>query len=516
VSSRSFDASLNRRGLLVGSAASSIAAALSSLLTRDASAQDAELVDEVVIDLEIEPPSLDPALGNDLNAWSVVHAMHDSLVNVSPDGEAVPLLAESIDFPDPLTCRIVLPEGRRFHDGSLVTSQSVQIALEHLRKPEVASQIADNFRVIETVTIVDDRTVEFGLSSPAPFLVAQFAPWLTPFPASAEPTIGEAPVGAGPYRFVSWTAGESVVVEADSNYPADSPKGRPIAKRVVFRFVPDATTRVADVLSGRATIIRSVPTDQVEAVTAGGATVVTQPVTGIAFIRLVNNVEPFIDPRVRRALNHAIDVQAIIDALLDGNGARLASFFPEGGLGFDPALAPMVYDPNLATSLLAEAGYPDGFDVVFEHTTATRLDVVEAVAGMLGAIGVNVELRPLEQATFNQTWKESAPLRYVSWRPLNDPYTLLNLMINENGFLSSFSSETLQPMIEAAAVETDPEQRAALYRELGAALQEDPPAIFLNSLVSLYGVAADAPPWTSRPDDYTIPTYVPTVSGGGS
>jgi peptide/nickel transport system substrate-binding protein len=135
---------------------------------------------------------------------------------------------------------------------------------------------------------------------------------------------------------------------------------------------------------------------------------------------------------------------------------------------------------------------------------------------MLGAIGVNVELRPLEQATFNQTWKESAPLRYVSWRPLNDPYTLLNLMINENGFLSSFSSETLQPMIEAAAVETDPEQRAALYRELGAALQEDPPAIFLNSLVSLYGVAADAPPWTSRPDDYTIPTYVPTVSGGGS
>jgi len=230
-------------------------------------------------------------------------------------------------------------------------------------------------------------------------------------------------------------------------------------------------------------------------------------VTGIAFIRLVNNVEPFTDSRVRQALNHAVDVQTIIDTLLNGNGQRLASLFPEGGLGYDPNLAPMTYDPDLARSLLAEAGYPDGFAVVLEHTTATRLDVVQAVAGMLGEVGITVELRPLEQATFNQTWKESAPLRYVSWRPLNDPYTLLNLMINEQGFLSSFASQTLQPLIEAAAVETDPDARAARYRELGAALQQDPPAIFLNSLVALYGVASDAPAWTSRPDDYTIPTY---------
>ncbi len=494
--------------MLAGSAAGAIAAALSSLVSRDSAAQEADLVDEVVIDLEVEPPSLDPALGNDLNAWSIVHAIHDSLVNIGPNGEAEPLLAESIDFPDPLTCRIVLRAGRTFHDGSPVTSEAVKVTLEHTRKPEVASQIADNFNVIETISLVDDLTVEFALSSPAPYLLAQFAPWLTPFPASAETTIGTTPVGAGPYRFVSWTPGESVIVEADPGYPAGLPKGRAIAKRVVFRFVPDPTTRVADLLSGNATIIRSVPPDQVDAVVTGGASVVTQPVTGIAFIRLVNNVEPFTDPRIRRALNHAVDVQAIIDSLLNGNGQRLASLFPEGGLGHDPDLAPMAYDPELARSLLSEAGYPDGLDVVLEHTTATRLDIVQAVAGMLGEVGVNVELRPLEQATFNQTWKESAPLRYVSWRPLNDPYTLLNLMISENGYLSSFASETLQPTIEAAAIETDPDTRGALYRELGAALQEDPPAIFLNSLVALYGVAADAPPWTSRPDDYTVPTYV--------
>lgn len=504
--------SLGRRRFVAGSAAAAIAAAMPSLLHRSVSAQDAtpvaDLVDEITIDLEIEPPSLDPALGNDLNAWSVVHSIHDSLVNYDANGVATPLLAESIDFTDPQTVRIVLRSGRVFHDGSPVTSESVNVALDHIRDPEVASQIADNFGVIETVTIVDDLTVDFALSAPAPYLLAQMAPWLTPFPASAVETIGEAPIGAGPYKFASWTPGESVVLEADPNYPADSPKGRAIAKKVTFRFVPEAATRVADLLSGSATIIRAVPPDQTSAVTDGGAQVVTQPVTGIAFVRLVNNVAPFDDPRVRQALNHAVDVPTIISTLLNGNGNPLSSFFPQGGLGYSADLAPIAYDPDLAKSLLAEAGVADGFAIDFEHTTAARTDVIEAVAGYLGEVGLNVTLKPIEQATFNQTWKESAPLRYVSWRPLNDPYTLLNLMINANGFLSSFNSETLQPLIESAAIETDSAKREALYQELAVALQQDPPAIFLNSLVSLYGVASDAPDWTSRPDDYTIPTFV--------
>jgi peptide/nickel transport system substrate-binding protein len=500
---------LSRRRFVAASAVAGIAAAMPSLLVRaQESSPVADLVDEITIDLEIEPPSLDPALGNDLNAWAVMHSIHDSLVNFDADGNAVPLLAESIEFTDPQTVRIVLRQNRQFHDGSPVNAESVQVALEHIRDPAVASQIADNFGVIETVTLVDDLTVDFGLSAPAPYLLAQFAPWLTPFPASALPEIGTAPVGAGPYRFVSWTAGESVVLEANTAYPADSPKGRAIAKRVTFRFVPEDATRVADLLSGAADIVRSVPPDQSAAVTDGGANVVTQPVTGIAFIRLVNNVKPFDDPRVRQALNHAVDVPAIIDSLLDGNGHQLASLFPQGGLGYDANLAPFAYDPEKAKALLSEAGVAEGFAFDFEHTIGTRVDVVEAIAGYLGEIGLKVTAKPLEQATFNQTWKESAPLRYVSWRPLNDPYTLLNLMINEQGFLSSFSSATLQPLIEAAAVETDAAKRQSLYQQLGTAMQQDPPAIFLNSLVALYGVAKDVPAWTPRPDDYTIPTAI--------
>jgi peptide/nickel transport system substrate-binding protein len=499
---------VSRRGLLAGSLAGALAAAMPALLTTDARAQDAEQIEELTIDLEIEPASLDPALGNDVNGWSVIHSIYDSVVNLSPTGELVPLLAESVDFPDPLTCRIVLRPDRIFHDGTPVTSESIQAALDHLRDPNSGSQVVDNFAPIESVTIVDDLTIEFGLTSPAPYLLAQFAPWLTPFPPAAAASLGSAPVGAGPFKFVSWTAGERIVLEADPGYPADSPKGRPIAKRVTFRFVPDPTTRVADLLSGASSIIRAVPPDQVPAIEDGGAMVVAQPVTGIAIVRVANDVEPFTDPRVRQALNYAVDVQAIIDALLDGNGAVLASLFPEGGLGYDPDLPPMAYDPDLARSLLAEAGYPDGFSVEMEHTSDGAQAVPEAVIGMLAEVGVDVTLKLVETATFNATWKEGAPLRYFTWRPVNDPYTLLNLVFSNEGYLSRFASAPIQALIDAAAVETDQNARAALYRQLGAALQEDPAAIYLNSLVSLSGVSASVGAWTSRGDDYTLPTAV--------
>ncbi|CAN5664123.1 ABC transporter substrate-binding protein [soil metagenome] len=503
---------LSRRAVLGGSAAAAIASMMPGLLGHRASAQGAtpvaDLVDEITIDLEVEPPTLDPALGEDINAWSIVHSLYDSVVNLSPSGEAVPLLATSVDFPDPLTCRIVLPTGRTFHDGSPVDSTSVQRALDHIRDPKTASQIVDNFAPIETVTIVDAQTIEFGLSAPAPSLLAKFAPWLTPLSESGLAAIGQAPIGSVPYKFVSWTPGESIVLEADPAYPADSPKGQPIAKKVTFRFVPEPTTRVADLLSGSATIVRSIPPDQTAAVTDGGAQVVTQPVTGISIIRVANDVAPFTDARVRQALNHAVDVDSIISALLGGNGLPLATLFPEGGLGFDPDLVPLGYDPELAKSLLADAGVGDGFDVDLEHTADGDTTVLEAIVSMLGEVGINVTLVPVETASFNATWKEGAPLRYLTWRPVNDPYTLLSLVFSNQGYLSRYSSDAAQALIDSAAVETDPAARSDQYRQLGTVFQQDPPAIFLTSLVSLYGVAADAPAWTPRNDDYTIPTLV--------
>ena len=465
-----------------------------------------------MIDLPSEPPSLDPAIVYDVNGWSVVHAIYDALVQYGADGRLEPLLAESLTLLDPLTYEVRLRRGIVFHNGEPFDARSVAFSVAHIVDPATNSQVAETFRVIERVEEVDPFTVRLRLGRPSPWLPAQMAAWLAMLPPgyAADPANDFAanPVGTGPYRFDGWERGAQISLTANAGAFAASPKGRAVAERVTYRVVPDAGTRVADLLAGTAGVVRGVPVDQIEAVRRGGAEVVVQPISGSAWVRIPTDVAPFDDVRVRRALNHAVDVDGIVQALLGGSGTRLANFFVAGGLGYDPALAPYAYDPDEARRLLAEAGHPDGFETALEYTSAEREDIVAAVAGQLEAVGVEVDLRPVETATFNATWTDPAvaPLRFVTWRPLFDPYTLLNLIVSNQGFLSRHDNPAAQSLIDAGAAETDEARRAETYRELGRVLREEPAAIYLYSLTALYGVSAEAPAWTPRPDDYIIPT----------
>jgi ABC-type transport system substrate-binding protein len=142
--------------------------------------------------------------------------------------------------------------------------------------------------------------------------------------------------------------------------------------------------------------------------------------------------------------------------------------------------------------------------------TGERADLAAAIAGQLGASGIDVELEPVETSTFNATWQdpESAPLRLLTWRPLFDPYTLLSLVISNTGFLSRYDNPDAQPLLEAGAIEPDPEERDRIYRELGAVLHDSPAGIYLWSLTSFYGLDRDVPPWTPRADDWILPLVV--------
>jgi peptide/nickel transport system substrate-binding protein len=314
------------------------------------------------------------------------------------------------------------------------------------------------------------------------------------------------PIGTGPYRFVRWDRGSRISLERNDDYFGNSAKGQPIATNVSFRFVPDATTRVADVVSGTSQLVRAVPFDELEQVEAA-AEVVAQPIAGCSFVRVPTDVAPFDNATVRLAMNHAVDVDAIITSLLGGNGVRLPNLFVPGGLGYDEDLAPHAYDPELAKQLLADAGFADGFSTRLAYTTGDRADLAEAIGGQLSAVGIDVELEPLETATFNATWQdaEAAPLRFLTWRPLYDPYTLLSLVISNAGFLSRYDNPEAQALIDSGAIDPDPDERDRIYRELGQVLRDSPAGIYLWSLTSFYGVDREAPPWTPRPDDWILP-----------
>jgi peptide/nickel transport system substrate-binding protein len=501
-----------RRALLGRAAALAALAAARTPLTDRAAAANEVLAPDLVVDLTSEPATLDPALTYEIDGWSVVHSVYDAPVQLGPGGTLQMVAAESLDQTDPLTWELKLKPGITFHNGEPLDAAAVTFSIEHIKNPDTGSQIAGNFAVIESVEEVDELTARLHLSAPAPWLPSQLAPWLALLPPkyAADPANDFAlnPVGTGPYVFKGWQRGSSITLERNAEYFGGDAKGAPVADAVTFRFVQDGTTRVADLISGTSQIIAGVPFDQVPEVESS-ATMQAVAIAGCAFVRVPNDVEPFTDARVRKALNHAVDVEGIIASLLGDNGQRLANFYVPDGMGFNADLAPHAYDPELAKSLLAEAGYPDGFQTSMAISTLDRVDLGQAIAGQLAAVGIQTELQTVEIATFNGQWKdpEAAPLRLVSWRPVIDPYTLLSLIVSSKGFLSRYNDPDAQKLIDAAAIESDVAKREELYEELGGVLFESPAAIYLWNRTAFYGSAKDAPAWTPRPDEWLLPLH---------
>lgn len=505
-----------RRRVIGGLGAAGASLLLPRVATPWAAAQSATptaLAAEMTIDLGSEPPTLDPALVYDVDGWSVVHSVYDSLLQYGHGGDLQPLLAESFTALDDTTFEVRLRPGITFANGEPVDAAAVAFSVAHIQDPATKSQVAQNFKVIERVEQVDPLTAHLKLSAPAPWLPAQIAAWLCVLPPkyAGDPKndFANKPVGSGPYRFVGWERGSRVELAANDAYFAGSPKGRPTAAKVAFRPVPEGSTRVADLLAGSADVIRAVPVDQIAAIGERGE-VLAEPISGCAWVRIPTDVAPFDDVRVRQAMNYAVDVDAIVQALLNGNGQRLANFFVPGGLGYDSGLKPYPHDPEMAKQLLAQAGHPDGFETQIAFASSERQDLVEAVAGQLADVGIRAETVPTEVATFNAQWTDTSapPLRFATWRPMFDPSTLLSLVVADNGFLSRYDNPKAEPLLAAAAIDPDPDRRAKTYRELGRVLRDEPAAIYLYRLTSLYGIRKGAPRWTPRPDDYILPTVV--------
>src|SRR4051812_8960551 len=210
--------------------------------------------EELTIDLAVEPANLDPALVYESDGWSVVHSIYDSLVQLGPDGALEMVLAESMTQVDPLTWEIKLRPDITFHNGEPLDAASVAFSVDHILDPETGSQIASDFQVIKDVKEIDSRTVQLHLSAPAPWLPSLMAPWLVLLPPiyarDASNDFANNPVGTGPYRFDRWQRGSRIVLRRNADYFGQTTKGEPDAARVTFRFVPDATTRVTDVVSG--------------------------------------------------------------------------------------------------------------------------------------------------------------------------------------------------------------------------------------------------------------------------
>jgi peptide/nickel transport system substrate-binding protein len=499
----------SRRAAVAGAAATVAALALSrspgAAAGRQTPISAESLLPKLVIDLAGAPASIDPALAYAPRDWSIVHAVYDSPLAIDAAGAVVPLAAESFAAVDDTTWELRLLPGMIFHDGTPVTTAAVARSLDHINDSE--SDAAGLFAGV-TIEIVDDLTCRILVEAPSPWLPAQIAVYLALIPESASPeAFLTAPIGSGPYRFESEEPGSSITLVRHSDWVSTGVKGWPIAEQVVYRFVPESATRLADLATGAAHIITEIPHDQLDAISSAGATAVEVSIVGTHFIRIAADVEPLRSPEARQALNHAIDVETIAQALVSTKSHRLASLYPdERALGFDESLTPFAYDPALAQELLAQAEV-GALDLILEVTTGARLDIAEAIAAQLADVGISVTVQVSDYGTFNATWSEpTAPaLRLVSWAPLYDPQSLLGLVFGSHGYLSRIDSPEIDALIAEGAGEPDPEARHQVYTELGRVMQEDPPAVFLWNLTSGYGVSPEITSWEPRGDDYVLP-----------
>jgi peptide/nickel transport system substrate-binding protein len=427
----------------------------------------------------LAPAWLDPAeTPGFITPFMELYALHDAVVKPMPGEPMAPCLAESWSASeDGMTYDFVLRKGTRFHNGEPVTAEDVKFSFERYRgssKDLLHNRVA-------TVETPDPQHVRFKLKSPWPdfmtfYATATGASWVVP--KSYVEKVGEdgfknAPIGAGPYKFVSSTPGIDVVFEAFEQFWRKTPR----VKRLVFKMIPDEATRLAALKAGEVDIVYSIRGELGEELRrTPGLTLkpaVVQAPFYVYFPDQWDPKSPWHDLRVRQAANLAIDRKGINDAITLGYSKITGSTIPET---FDFYWQPPMpaYDPAKAKQLLAEAGYPGGFDAGEFYCDASYSNVTEAVLDNFVTAGIRCKLRPLERAAFFDSYshRKLKNLLLSGSGAFGNAATRLEAFVVKGGIYSYGSYPDIDALFPQQAAELDHKKRAAILEKMQQLLAE--------------------------------------------
>jgi peptide/nickel transport system substrate-binding protein len=392
--------------------------------------------------LDSAPTNLDPRIGADAYSEHVDGLIFSSLVGRDANMKVIPDLAQSWDMPDPLTYIFHLRRGVKFHDGRPLTSADVKFTLDSILSGPIKTTKRQTFKLVTSIETPDDDTLVIHLSEPYASLLWNLSlPGIGIVPRGSGAEMAQHPIGTGPFRFVSAATDEEIVLERNENYFGLAPK----IERLRMRIVPDVTVRALELRKGSAdAAINSLTPDMVVTLAQErGLAAVQEPGSSMAYLAF-NFEDPILAKReVRQALAYATDRATIIKYLLRGQARRAQSLLPPNHWAFDADVQQYDFDPAHAESLLDAVGYPRGADGVrLRLTLKTSTDefvrlTSEAIADQWKRVGVDLELRPLEFATFYADVSRGSfqiySLRWVGGN--NDP----------DLFESVFSSKKMPP-----------------------------------------------------------------------
>jgi peptide/nickel transport system substrate-binding protein len=430
-----------------------------------------------------------------INPFMVLYAVHDALVKPMPGGENTPSLAESWTVSkDGLVYEFILRKSAKFHNGDPVTADDVKFSFERY-KGAAAKLLKDRVRDVE---IVDAGRVRFHLREPWPDFMTFYgtsatgAAWIVPrkyVEKVGEDGFKKAPIGAGPYKVVSFNPGIDLVMEAFEGYWRKIPS----VKRLVFRSMPDETTRAAALKAGDVDIVYllSGPTAQEVKRTPGLRLAAAMP-PGVVFLDLPEQWDPkspWHDRRVRLAASHALDRNALNQA------ETLGLSHPTGGLiprvlDFARAYPPPPYDPARAKKLLAEAGYPNGFDAGDLTPFPPFFSLAEAIGGYLQAAGIRTRLRTMERAAFLTAWREHKIRGVIMGlgAPAGNAATRIEAYVTKGGIYSSGEVPEIESLFQRQARELDRKKREGMLHQIQQIMQDRAMYVPIYELAFLWGV----------------------------
>jgi peptide/nickel transport system substrate-binding protein len=431
------------------------------------------------VHVSLAPTWFDPAeTPGIITPFMVLYALHDAVVKPMPGSSAAPSLAESFKAsPDGLTYEFVLRQNAKFHNGEPVTAEDVKYSFQRYRGTS-AKAIQERVASIETP---DPRRVVFKLKAPWPDFITFYASatgagWIVPkkyVEQVGEEGYKKAPIGAGPYKFVSFTPGQELVMEAFDQYWRKPPN----VKRLVFRVIPDEATRLAALKRGEVDIAYSIRGELAEELqrTKGltlKPTVISAPFW-IYFPEQWNPQSPWHDVRVRQAAIHAIDHKSINQALTLGHSKITGSIIPDTFEHYWQPPAP-VYDPAKAKKLLAEAGHANGFDAGEYYCDASYANLAEAVINNLQAVGIRARLRPLERAAFFKGYSEKSYKNIIQGASgaFGNTATRLQAFVVKGGGYVYGNYPDIDELFAKQAVELDDKKREAILHKIQQLVHE--------------------------------------------
>ncbi|MDO5718517.1 MAG: glutathione ABC transporter substrate-binding protein [Tissierellia bacterium] len=441
---------------------------------------------EIVVAQGADPKSLDPHGSNDQPSSRVNKQIYDTMVEQNANMELVPGLAESWEQIDEKTWEFKLREDVKFHNGEDLKASDVVFSLLREKESPNTGHIVG---FIDDVEAKDDYTVVIKLAEP-------FAPILSHLAHTASSILNEkavteagedyvsSPIGTGPFKFVSHDSGDKVTLEAFEDYYQGPAK----FKTLVFKNVQENATRTIGLETGEIDIAYDIEPNDFEVVKGNDDLELIEDASlSTAYIGFNTQKEPFTNSKVRKALNHAVNVDEIIEVILEGSGEPATGPINSKVFGYDDDLEVYEYDVEKAKSLLKEAGFADGFTTtIWTNDNDTRVKIAELVQAQLAEVGVQAEIEIVEWGAYlDRTAAGEHDMFILGWVTVTGDadYGLYALFHSTQkgaaGNRTFFENSEVDKLLDAGRKESDPDKRLEVYKEAQEIIVDEAPELFL-------------------------------------